>query len=265
MRSVSFCFQSLCLAKHLLALVVSISASNSITWCARCFITQKHLQSWYRKLSQANFTSQLRVESESIFSVKKSLQCHCLLFSSSDVTDVKAASMRTPGGAAVCVPLSAHHTWTTSEAAGRSSWDALFIRSGLILLATALYSWNIHLLSWLVLSTLTCGPPAEEKPYFQAEVGGVIKKTYSCVKLLNADVSVVLQSSFSAAAMCFSPGTSGVTCVTTNLPGPPDAIQMPHPETHTGLFVCSTWGLVRFFPHKVGHALTRMQMHARLH
>lgn len=96
--------------------------------------------------------------------------------------------MRTPGGViSRCVHLSAHHTWTTSEAAGRSSWDALFIRSGLILLATALYSWNIHLLSWLVLSTLTCGPPAEEKPYFQAEVGGVIKKTYSCVKLLNAD------------------------------------------------------------------------------
>ncbi|CAB1443113.1 unnamed protein product [Pleuronectes platessa] len=37
-----------------------------------------------------------------------------------------------------------------------------------------------------------------------------------------------------------SPGTSGVTCVTSNLPGSPDAIQMPHPETHTGLFVCTT-------------------------
>lgn len=49
------------------------------------------------------------------------------------------------------------------------------------------------------------------------------------------------------ATMCFSAGTSGVTCVTTNLPGSHDAIQMLYLETHTSLFVCATYGFGHFF------------------
>lgn len=64
-------------------------------------------------------------------------------------------------------------------------------------------------------------------------------------------------------AMCFSPGTSGVTYVTTNLPVSPDANQMPHPGTHTGLFVCFTWGLGPFF--SPGWTRTHIQMNIRLH
>lgn len=92
--------------------------------------------------------------------------------------------------------------------------------------------------------------------YLQPEVGGVIKKLASwkhctqwCFK-----APFPLQT----VAMCFSPGTSGVTCVTPNRPASPDAIQMPHPETHTGLFVCSTLGLRPFF-------FTKLDMHQHIY
>lgn len=39
--------------------------------------------------------------------------------------------------------------------------------------------------------------------------------------------------------MCFPRGTTGVTLVTANLPGPPDAAQVPLPAAHSGLFVCA--------------------------
>lgn len=87
-----------------------------------------------------------------------------------------------------------------------------------------------------------------------------------CVLLWRFKAPFPLQT----ATMCFSPGTSGVTCVTTDLPGSPDAIQMPHPETHTGLFVCSAWGFgpsfffFFFFLFAKLHP-THTQTHARLH
>lgn len=77
------------------------------------------------------------------------------------------------------------------------------------------------------------------------------------------NTSFKASSQLQTATMCFSPGTSEVTRVTTNLPSSTDAIQIPHPETHTGFFVCFSWGLDSFFsPRYVEHAVARTHTHA---
>lgn len=81
--------------------------------------------------------------------------------------------------------------------------------------------------------------------------------------------AVLLQSAVSSLMMCFSPGSSGITGVTTNLPGSPDATQIP-PSWNTHQLLClllSKFRRVLFYLFIFSFstvAVAHAQMHASL-